>query len=167
MPMSLKGLLFSTRGPSVSPSRSLRMRRRSSRPATSAERQTRTSSLVTTKSVLPLNGHYRLVRQGPKSATIGSRRAFSTARTSKDPMTGCMTAAVDIIRVLRGQVSMSQGKSPHIADLRRNLPVDCRSPSLTVGPHPQGLQALQLKKRAACRSLFSECAHGSPELRLT
>ena len=75
----------------------------------------------------------------------------------------------DIIRVLRGQIPMSQGKSPHIADLRRNLPrrLPLAFVSLTVGPHPQGLQALQLKKRAACRSLFSECAHGSPELRLT
>jgi hypothetical protein len=33
-------------------------------------------------------------------------------------------------------------------------------------PAFRGLQALQLKKRAACRSLFSECAHGSPELRI-
>jgi hypothetical protein len=40
-----------------------------------------------------------------------------------------MTAAEDIIRVLRGQVPMSQGKSPHIADLREIIPVDCRSPS--------------------------------------
>jgi hypothetical protein len=31
----------------------------------------------------------------------------------------------------------------------------------------QQLQALQLKKRAACRSLFSECAHASPTLRHT
>ncbi len=84
-------------------------------------------------------------------------------------MTGCMTAAAEIIRVLRGQVPMRQGKSPHIADLRRNLPrrLALAFVSLTVGPHPQGLQALQLKKRAACRSLFSECAHGSPELRIT
>jgi len=84
-------------------------------------------------------------------------------------MTGCMTAAAKNIRVLRGQVPMRQGKSPHIAYLRRNLPR--RRPlafvSLTVGPQPQGLQALQLKKRTAYRSLFSECAHGSPELRLT
>jgi len=84
-------------------------------------------------------------------------------------MTGCMTAAAENIRVLRGQVPMRQGKSPYIAYLRRNLPR--RRPlafvSLTVGPQPQGLQALQLKKRTAYRSLFSECAHGSPELRLT
>src|SRR5258705_13184514 len=62
-------------------------------------------------------------------------------------MTGCMTAAAEIIRVLRGQVPMRQGKSPHIADLRRNLPrrLPLAFVSLTVGPHPQGLQALQLK----------------------
>jgi hypothetical protein len=79
-----------------------------------------------------------------------------------------MTAAAEIIRVLRGQVPMRKGKSPHIADLRRNLPrrLPLAFVSLTVGPHPQGLQALQLKKPAACRSLFSECAHGSPELRI-
>ena len=84
-------------------------------------------------------------------------------------MTGFMTAAADISRVLRGQVPMSQGKSPHIADLTRNLTrrLPLAFVSLAVGPHPQGLQALQLKRRAACRSLFSECAHSSPELRLT
>ena len=84
-------------------------------------------------------------------------------------MTGCMTAAANIIRVLRGQVPMSQGKSPHIADLTRNLTrrLPLAFVSLAVGPHPQGLQALQLKKSAPCRPLFSECAHGSPELRLT
>ncbi len=64
---------------------------------------------------------------------------------------------------------MRQGKSPHIAYLRRNLPrrLPLAIVSLTVGPHPKGLQAMQLKKCAACRPLFSECAHGSPELRLT
>jgi hypothetical protein len=84
-------------------------------------------------------------------------------------MTGCMTAAAEIIRVLRGQVPMRQGKSPHMANLRRNLPrrLPLAFVSLTIGPHPQGLQALQLKTRAACRSLFSECAHGAPELRIT
>src|SRR5258705_5649193 len=94
---------------------------------------------------------------------------FSTARTSQDPMTGFMTAAADISRVRRGQVPMSQGKSPHIADLTRNLTrrLPLAFVSLAVGPHPQGLQALQLKRRAACRSLFSECAHSSPELRFT
>jgi hypothetical protein len=84
-------------------------------------------------------------------------------------MTRCMTAAAEIIRVLRGQVPMRQGKSPHIADLRRNLPPRLLHVfvSLTVGPHLQGVQALQLKN-VACRSLFSECAHSSPELlRLT
>jgi hypothetical protein len=42
---------------------------------------------------------------------------------------------------------MSQGKSPHIADLRRNLPrrLPLAFVSLIVGPHLQGLQALQLK----------------------
>jgi hypothetical protein len=84
-------------------------------------------------------------------------------------MTRCMTAAAEIIRVLRGQVPMRQGKSPHIADPGRNLPrrLPLALVSLSVGPHPQRLQALQLKKRAACRSLFSKCAHSSPELRLT
>jgi hypothetical protein len=64
--------------------------------------------------------------------------------------------------------SHEPGKSPRLADLRRNLPrrLPLAFVSLTVGPHPQGLRALQLKKRAACRSLFSESAHGSPELRL-
>ena len=47
------------------------------------------------------------------AAKSGSRRAFSTAPTSKDPMTGSMTAAAENIRVLRGQVPMRQGKSPY------------------------------------------------------
>src|SRR5258705_2866085 len=132
---------------------------------------------VVRRGALPRERFSPLAQRGPSlicssplsAAKSGSRRAFSTAPTSKDPMTGSMTAAAENIRVLRGQVLMRQGKSPHIAYLRRNLPR--RRPlafvSLTVGPHPQGLQAMQLKKCAACRPLFSECAHGSPELRLT
>src|SRR5260370_9612886 len=106
------------------------------------------------------------VRKVPK---IRKSPRFSTARTSEGPITGFMAAEADISRVLRGQVPMSQGKSLHIADLTRNLPrrLPLAFVSLAVGPHPQGLQALQLKRRAACRLLFSECAHGSPELRLT
>jgi hypothetical protein len=48
----------------------------------------------------PISGQFLSGLACLKGATIGSRRAFSTVRTSKDPMAGCMTAAEDIIRVL-------------------------------------------------------------------
>ncbi|MDB5606794.1 MAG: hypothetical protein JWP25_3694 [Bradyrhizobium sp.] len=58
-------------------------------------------------------------------------------------------------------VDMSQTweKSSRSTAARLRL-FDCRtSPARTTG--------IAVEKRAACRSLFSECAHGSPELRLT
>ena len=63
-------------------------------------------------------------------------------------MTGCMTAAAEIIRVLRGQVPMRQGKSPHIADLRRNLPrrLPLAFVSLTVGPPPARTTGIAVEK---------------------
>jgi hypothetical protein len=119
--------------------------------------------------VVPESRHQADIARGPKSAISGSRRAFSTARTSKDPMTRMHDRSgghhPGTARAGSHEPRLIASHSGPEGNLRGRLPQ--AFVSLTVGPHPQEIQALQLKKRAACRSLFSECAHGSLELRLT
>ena len=117
----------------------------------------------------PTNGHHAEGRPGPKSAPDSKVAALFNGADEPGPddriHDGSGGHQPGTARAGSHEPRQIASHSGPERNLPRRLPL--AFVSLTVGPHPQGLQALQLKRRAACRSLFSECAHSSPELRLT